>query len=43
MPYHVLWTVFEEENKGELKIGTTKRGIGPCYMDRDNRIGIRVL
>ncbi|WP_302968789.1 adenylosuccinate synthase [Megamonas funiformis] len=42
MPYHRLMDGLEEENKGELKIGTTKRGIGPCYMDRDNRIGIRV-
>ena len=39
MPYHRLMDGLEEENKGELKIGTTKRGIGPCYMDRDNRIG----
>ena len=42
MPYHRLMDGLEEESKGELKIGTTKRGIGPCYMDRDNRIGIRV-
>jgi adenylosuccinate synthase len=31
-----------DEARGDNKIGTTKRGIGPCYMDRDNRIGIRV-
>ena len=42
MPYHRLMDGLEEEDKGELKIGTTKRGIGPCYVDRDNRIGIRV-
>lgn len=42
MPYHRLMDGLEEEDKGDLKIGTTKRGIGPCYVDRDNRIGIRV-
>lgn len=42
MPYHRLMDGLEEQDKGELKIGTTKRGIGPCYVDRDNRIGIRV-
>ena len=31
-----------DEAKGKNKVGTTKRGIGPCYADRDNRIGIRV-
>ena len=42
MPYHRIMDGLEEQEKGELKIGTTKRGIGPCYVDRDNRIGIRV-
>ena len=42
MPYHRLMDGMEEEQKGADKIGTTKRGIGPCYMDRDDRIGIRV-
>lgn len=42
MPYHRLMDGLEEQDKGDLKIGTTKRGIGPCYVDRDNRIGIRV-
>ena len=32
----------EDEQKGAGKIGTTKNGIGPCYIDRDDRIGIRV-
>ncbi len=42
MPYHNLMDGLEEAEKGELKIGTTKNGIGPCYVDRDNRVGIRV-
>lgn len=42
MPYHRLMDGLEEDSRGELKIGTTKRGIGPCYMDRDQRIGIRM-
>lgn len=42
MPYHRLMDGLEEESRGDLKIGTTKRGIGPCYMDRDRRIGIRM-
>lgn len=42
MPYHRLMDGLEEAEKGEDKIGTTKRGIGPCYMDKANRIGIRV-
>lgn len=42
MPYHNLMDGLEEAEKGDLKIGTTKNGIGPCYVDRDNRIGIRV-
>ena len=43
MPYHKLIDSLFEESRGNLKIGTTKRGIGPCYMDKDNRIGIRVV
>lgn len=42
MPYHNLMDGLEEQEKGDLKIGTTKNGIGPCYVDRDNRVGIRV-
>lgn len=42
MPYHRLMDGLEEDNRGHAKIGTTKRGIGPCYMDRDRRIGIRM-
>ena len=42
LPYHRLMDGLEDEQKGEGKIGTTKNGIGPCYIDRDDRIGIRV-
>jgi adenylosuccinate synthase len=43
MPYHRLLDELEEEKRGEHKIGTTKRGIGPCYMDKDARQGIRMV
>ncbi|MBQ1335876.1 MAG: adenylosuccinate synthase [Selenomonadaceae bacterium] len=42
MPYHRVMDGIGDEARGKEKIGTTKRGIGPCYMDRDDRIGIRV-
>lgn len=42
MPYHVRQDELEEEAKGAAKIGTTKNGIGPCYMDKCARIGIRM-
>lgn len=42
MPYHKILDGLEEEAKGEGKIGTTKRGIGPAYADKVNRVGIRV-
>lgn len=42
MPYHRLLDALEEEAKGEQKIGTTKRGIGPAYKDKASRTGIRV-
>ena len=42
LPYHCIMDGVGDEARGKNKIGTTKRGIGPCYMDRDNRIGIRV-
>lgn len=41
-PWHVAQDQLEEESKGENKIGTTKKGIGPCYMDKNARIGLRV-
>ncbi|MEL1134915.1 adenylosuccinate synthase [Desulfitobacterium sp. THU1] len=43
MPYHRLLDALEEDSRGEHKIGTTKRGIGPAYMDKTSRIGIRIL
>ena len=43
MPYHVRMDELCEENSGEYKIGTTKRGIGPCYADKINRVGIRAV
>jgi adenylosuccinate synthase len=42
MPYHRLLDVLEESSKGDSKIGTTGRGIGPCYADKMSRTGIRV-
>jgi adenylosuccinate synthase len=41
-PYHRLLDRLEEEARGENKIGTTSRGIGPCYTDKVARTGIRV-
>ncbi len=43
MPYHKAIDELFEEVRGDKKIGTTKRGIGPCYIDKDDRIGIRVV
>ena len=42
MPYHVLLDTAGEAQLGSRKIGTTKRGIGPCYADKSARLGIRV-
>jgi len=42
MPYHIRQDALEEELKGAAKIGTTLKGIGPCYMDKAARSGIRV-
>lgn len=42
LPYHSLIDGLSEELRGSSKIGTTKRGIGPCYQDKAKRIGIRV-
>ncbi|MEW6243787.1 MAG: adenylosuccinate synthase [Bacillota bacterium] len=41
-PYHKMLDAAEEESRGEGKIGTTRRGIGPAYMDKSARAGIRV-
>ncbi len=42
MPYHVLLDTAVEAKLGKLEIGTTRRGIGPCYADKAARLGIRV-
>ena len=42
MPYHMLLDHAGEAKLGKLEIGTTRRGIGPCYADKAARLGIRV-
>ena len=42
MPYHIKQDECEEMAKGDAKIGTTKNGIGPCYMDKCARTGLRM-
>jgi adenylosuccinate synthase len=42
MPYHKILDGVEEEQRGGRKIGTTKRGIGPCYSDHAARLGLRI-
>ncbi len=41
LPYHIAIDMARENSKGGNKIGTTGRGIGPCYEDKMSRIGIR--
>ncbi|MEM3555393.1 MAG: adenylosuccinate synthase [Candidatus Micrarchaeia archaeon] len=41
-PYHRILDELEEHFKGEMKAGTTKRGIGPCYEDKAGRFGLRM-
>ena len=41
-PYHKELDGLAEEARGDNKIGTTKKGIGPCYMDKTERSGIRI-
>lgn len=41
-PYHKEIDRLSEEARGDDKIGTTKKGIGPCYMDKVERSGLRV-
>ena len=44
MPYHKVFDALQERFKGDgKKVGTTGRGIGPCYADAADRIGIRVV
>ena len=42
MPYHIKLDELQEKKLANNKIGTTKRGIGPCYADKYTRIGLRV-
>ena len=42
LPYHVSMDKMHESLKGEQKLGTTLSGVGPCYSDKINRIGIRM-
>src|SRR5450432_212867 len=42
MPYHMMLDHAGEAKLGKLQIGTTRRGIGPCYADKALRLGIRV-
>ena len=42
MPYHIALDGLSEAARGKGDIGTTKKGIGPCYMDKTERSGIRI-
>src|ERR1700727_2678342 len=42
MPYHMMLDAAGEAKLGKLQIGTTRRGIGPCYADKAARLGIRM-
>jgi adenylosuccinate synthase len=42
MPWHIELDGLSEAARGGLDIGTTKRGIGPCYMDKAERSGLRI-
>ena len=42
LPYHRLLDQLEEKLKGAGAIGTTGRGVGPCYADKASRVGIRM-
>lgn len=43
MPYHILLDTYREEEEDGTVIGTTKKGIGPCYEDKIARVGIRMV
>ena len=43
MPHHVLIDQLEERERGKAKLGTTSRGIGPAYVDKVARRGIRMV
>ena len=42
MPYHILLDDLEEKARGVTALGTTGRGIGPAYVDKTGRMGLRV-
>ncbi len=42
MPYHLLLDEWEEQRRGSNQIGTTRKGIGPAYVDKASRTGIRM-
>ncbi len=42
MPYHISLDQLEEQRRGDAKIGTTGRGVGPAYIDKVSRQGLRV-
>ncbi|EPB6162774.1 TPA: adenylosuccinate synthase [Streptococcus pyogenes] len=42
LPYHIQLDQLQEDAKGDNKIGTTIKGIGPAYMDKAARVGIRI-
>jgi adenylosuccinate synthase len=41
MPYHLLLDRLSEESRGRKAIGTTRRGVGPAYVDKADRVGIQ--
>src|SRR3990167_5210489 len=43
LPYHILIDQAREKARGTNKIGTTGRGIGPCYEDKVARLGLRMM
>ncbi len=43
LPYHRLLDGLEEDDRAERRIGTTRRGVGPAYMDKNARAGIRMV
>ena len=42
MPYHLLLDRLDDEARGKQAIGTTRRGVGPAYVDKADRVGIQV-
>ena len=42
LPYHIKLDQLQEDSKGDNKIGTTIKGIGPAYMDKAARVGIQI-